>query len=304
MTDDILIEFIENGYDITKLNTYKDFLTSRRNIAIDGRFFNRHHILPKFMGGSNKKCNIIELLPEDHYNAHLILAECFDIGSRYSTGNYASASKIVAHIRSLLNRFDSLPDRYNMEYFWSVASVKAKELMSGINNPMYGKNRKHTEDTKARISKSLIEMHKIKHPLPSEIRECDIVINGINKKFYRICNCGKFIYYIDRYIAVEQHNKCTKCKECTSRQMSVNSMGREITWSDKFRGPRKKGMFTRNNSDHKNPRAKTIIDLNTNIIYTTMKEAAFVNGVSIDKIRNDVKKGKYKIIGYTNAPAK
>lgn len=33
----------------------------------------RHHIIPKSMGGNNKKANIVELTPREHFIAHLLL---------------------------------------------------------------------------------------------------------------------------------------------------------------------------------------------------------------------------------------
>lgn len=37
----------------------------------------KHHIIPKCLGGSNKKSNIAELTPEEHYVAHQLLVKIY-----------------------------------------------------------------------------------------------------------------------------------------------------------------------------------------------------------------------------------
>lgn len=43
--------------------------------GIQNDYFERHHILPRCCGGTDDPSNIIDLFPEEHYNAHKILAE-------------------------------------------------------------------------------------------------------------------------------------------------------------------------------------------------------------------------------------
>jgi hypothetical protein len=38
-------------------------------------YFERHHIVPKALGGTDDKSNLIDLTPEDHFFAHLLLAK-------------------------------------------------------------------------------------------------------------------------------------------------------------------------------------------------------------------------------------
>lgn len=55
---------------------YKDFIKSRRTKEkkFTG-YFENHHIIPKALGGSDDKKNLIKLTPEDHFFAHLLLAK-------------------------------------------------------------------------------------------------------------------------------------------------------------------------------------------------------------------------------------
>lgn len=55
---------------------YERFIASRRLKEKElKKPFEKHHIVPKCMGGSNKAENIIRLTPEDHFFAHLLLAK-------------------------------------------------------------------------------------------------------------------------------------------------------------------------------------------------------------------------------------
>ena len=37
----------------------------------------RHHIVPKCMGGTDKKSNIVKLSPEEHFFAHILLVKIY-----------------------------------------------------------------------------------------------------------------------------------------------------------------------------------------------------------------------------------
>lgn len=42
-----------------------------------GTYVERHHVIPKCMGGSNDACNLVDLLPEEHFVAHQLLAKAY-----------------------------------------------------------------------------------------------------------------------------------------------------------------------------------------------------------------------------------
>lgn len=54
---------------------HHDLLIDRaRNRVITG-YAERHHIIPRCLGGSNEQDNIVRLLPEEHYLIHLLLVK-------------------------------------------------------------------------------------------------------------------------------------------------------------------------------------------------------------------------------------
>ena len=55
---------------------YREFIQDRRERepALDG-YTERHHIVPRSLGGGDEPENLIALTPEDHFFAHLVLAK-------------------------------------------------------------------------------------------------------------------------------------------------------------------------------------------------------------------------------------
>ena len=58
--------------------TYKDFINNiikvRGRFACGDEYHEKHHILPKCMGGTDEKDNLIDLFAREHFEAHRLLA--------------------------------------------------------------------------------------------------------------------------------------------------------------------------------------------------------------------------------------
>lgn len=54
-----------------------DRLIERARIRKLEGYVEKHHILPKCIGGSNDKTNIVSLTPEEHYVAHQLLVKIY-----------------------------------------------------------------------------------------------------------------------------------------------------------------------------------------------------------------------------------
>lgn len=56
---------------------YNQIINKRQsNIIIDG-YYETHHVLPKALGGTNKKHNLIRLTAREHFICHLLLAKIY-----------------------------------------------------------------------------------------------------------------------------------------------------------------------------------------------------------------------------------
>lgn len=56
---------------------YYSLIKSRQNIIRDNDIVEKHHILPKSLGGSNSKDNLVLLTPREHFIAHLLLTKMY-----------------------------------------------------------------------------------------------------------------------------------------------------------------------------------------------------------------------------------
>lgn len=130
-------------------------------------YVEKHHILPRCLGGQDNKENLVNLYPEEHYLAHLLLCKIYPGNQKllYAAMNMTSGSMITNSKRN------------NKAYGW-LRRQYAKS-MSGNNNPArrnpnlqkevakkrMGQTR--SEETKARMSAAqkgriLTEEHKAK----------------------------------------------------------------------------------------------------------------------------------------------
>ena len=133
-------------------------LTLRNNKEDNENFQERHHIIPKCMGGSNDEQNLIYLYPQEHYYAHKLLAE---ENKEINSLQYAWWCMCSTNGEPSREAFIT-PEEY------AEARKRVSELVSknrrGINNPNYGK--KFTEDHRKKIGAS-----KIGKPRPKEVIE-------------------------------------------------------------------------------------------------------------------------------------
>ena len=144
--------------------TYEEFiqniLDTRGRFNCGNEYHERHHIVPKCMGGSNDEENLIDLFANEHFIAHKLLAlenpENYKLVYAWSCMAFAKRDDIP--------RYELTPEEYEeARITFSKAatgrpmSEEAKQKMrdnhadmSGNKNPFYGKH--HTKNTKNKLS--------------------------------------------------------------------------------------------------------------------------------------------------------
>lgn len=127
------IEIKESKYE----KIYKDFIEDRRNKEVIG-YGERHHIVPRSLGGLDTDDNIVFLSLRDHYFAHKLLVK---IHRGENKAKMLKALWFMSTTRKL-----SLPSRK-----WEECKRAHIEL---------GKNRIDSEETKAKISAARKEYWK------------------------------------------------------------------------------------------------------------------------------------------------
>jgi hypothetical protein len=127
-------------------------LINRATCRISEGYVEKHHIVPRCLGGIDAKENIVNLYPEEHYLAHLLLCKLNKGNSKllYAAMNMTSGSMI------------NNGKRNNKAYGWLRRQYA--ESMSGDNNPnrrnpeiqkkaaLKRVGQKRTEETKVRMS--------------------------------------------------------------------------------------------------------------------------------------------------------
>ena len=127
-------------------NTYKEFiqniLDTRGRFACGDEYYERHHIIPKCMGGTDKEDNLIDLFAREHFVAHRLLAL-----ENTNNDKLVYAWWCMAFMKSNTQlRYELTPEEYE------EVKIALSESMKGENHHLYGKH--HTEETRKKMSEA------------------------------------------------------------------------------------------------------------------------------------------------------
>lgn len=118
-----MINIIMNKY----LRWYNSLIETRRNRSLPKDVYTeKHHIIPRSLGGDNSKDNLIVLLPREHFIAHLLLA-------KIHTGK--DGMKMAHALMRMLTGGIDKRYRPNSRTYSVIRSITMKQC-SGENNHM------------------------------------------------------------------------------------------------------------------------------------------------------------------------
>jgi hypothetical protein len=110
-------------------------------------YYENHHIIPKSMGGSNRKFNMVELLPREHFLVHWLIIKCLI--------DHSHTYKMKSALYRMMGASEKVKKHVWSKWNYDVARKHLVEVNKIVNagksNPMYG--RKHSQEAKDRISK-------------------------------------------------------------------------------------------------------------------------------------------------------
>jgi hypothetical protein len=164
---------------------YKNIIERAKQQQRDKKqgYFERHHILPKSIGGTNSKENLVLLTAKEHYVAHMLLVEMYEKGSYewqkmiFAASMFLAKSKHHKRIKTSARFYQQVKVSLSElkkgvprseETKAKIRKTKAQNpriaseeenyqrsiRMSGIGNPMYGNT--HSEKSRELIRKSKI----------------------------------------------------------------------------------------------------------------------------------------------------
>lgn len=274
---------IELRYNNTNLNEYIIFLNECLKKDYSGQKINKHHILPRFMGGDNSIENLIKLSREDHYIAHILLAHCFDKETHEYTGNILGAHKILNYLNNDLNiaRMHS-----------SIKDAMSKETVQRM--------------IAAKLETVSIILKDGKYTFSDEVRK---KMSDANKKALEEGRSVSIFqtrpdYFIKRLKEtrrkVGEFNHTEESKRKTSESMKgknsgdKNGMfGKKLTEEQKNQISEKlKGKF----SGGKNNRAKRTRCNSSGMIFDCAKDAAKYYNLTYDVLLGKLKKGLFEYV--------
>lgn len=130
-----------------------DLLIDRaRNRRLTG-YFERHHVVPKCMGGGNEKANIVCLTAEEHFVAHQLLVKMHPESSKLLWAISAMRHATKRHARN--NRmYGWLRRRFAEAISKATSGLKrSPEARARMAAAARGRKRKpHTAETRAKMS--------------------------------------------------------------------------------------------------------------------------------------------------------
>lgn len=124
--------FIDNKYT----SIYFSIIELSRNRNISG-YTEKHHIIPKSLGGTNEQSNLVKLSAREHYICHVLL-------TRMTTGK--NKSKMVHAASAFITWASSRHDRkikINSKIFQTLKELRQQNLIEEMSKP---ENKKKSSD--------------------------------------------------------------------------------------------------------------------------------------------------------------
>jgi hypothetical protein len=123
-----------------------------------GIYYENHHIVPRSLGGSDSKENLVLLTAKEHFISHKLLLfispnnesiiRAFHMMCHFQNGNYDISSKDYRYSRELLSEILRKREPWNK----GKTGIFSKESLNKIRKTW--KNKKHTEETKEKMRNS------------------------------------------------------------------------------------------------------------------------------------------------------
>jgi hypothetical protein len=145
---DTAMIFIDNKYT----RWYFNIITKANARILPTEIYREvHHIVPKSLGGSNSKDNLVALTAREHFVCHWLLTKMVT-GHKNLYKMLNAAGQMISQETKYQRRYIGKSRKF--ELIKQRLSREKQVKFSGTANPMFGRN--HTKEAKERMSKSRI----------------------------------------------------------------------------------------------------------------------------------------------------
>ena len=307
------IDDIKYHNRIWYLHTYENLMKKGLSRGLNKKLLDYytevHHILPKCMGGTDKKCNLVLLTPREHLIAHLLLSKMYPDDNkllfavsamlmrdknRLKDKSYSISTKDISYYRERThNLIKGIPLTEEHRHKISVAN-KGKKRSDKIRKEMSTRltGRRLSKDWSDNISKSLKGLKRnVKKKVTNEHSKRKIIdSNGVIYESLTKCaeaynvslttirswiknKPEKGFKYLDESptkLKISGNNIIfNNIQEC-SRYFNRS----ESTINRWINDPENKDFFFINSTRERVRGFKKVIDLNTNTIYNSINECS------------------------------
>lgn len=134
---------------------YNQIIERAKNRQLEG-YKEKHHILPKCLGGSNNKNNIVELTAREHFLCHMLLCEIYPKENKLKHAIFLMAigkQKIKEKTYVICSR---VYERLKIEYSQMLTGKKQSQETKNKKSKAMKGHSMYTEEWKQKISKSNI----------------------------------------------------------------------------------------------------------------------------------------------------
>lgn len=155
-----------------------DALIVRSKIRILTGYTEKHHILPKCMGGDNSKHNIVRLTPEEHYVAHQLLVKIYNLPA-------------LVYAANMMTSTSNTTSRTNKLYGWLRKRLQAAaKQRTGSKNGSYGKLWYHNlaDSAAGKYLPGTEPQGWSKGRIPKKINKCNVCGTATNTPLQYWCN--------------------------------------------------------------------------------------------------------------------
>lgn len=174
--------YLTNKY--TKLYHNIIYTAQSRGRNKTKEYYEKHHIIPRSLGGTNQASNLVLLTAREHFICHILLTKMFEVGSN-EYYKMLHASMLMRGMNKHQNRYfnSRLYDYTKKKYSEYRSNLRKGQLLSdthkkNISESLKGhsisdearrkisekaktrKRKKFTEEERARISEAMKESHR------------------------------------------------------------------------------------------------------------------------------------------------